>query len=125
MALMAWNWIVYVTGVAQLLTDIVLKQWGAKAGDVMVIPAPLDDQTVTILRNLLVAIISGDPSVGVKAIDLKPLFDKIGVPMREAFDQDAMVQEADDAKKAELAAGKGTDGNTRPTSLKIRSNLTA
>ena len=93
----------------------------------MVIPAPLDDQTVTILRNLLTAIISGDPSVGVKAIDLKPLFDKIGVPMREAFDQDAMVQEADDAKKAELAAGKG-GGNEPPvksTALRIRSNLTA
>lgn len=100
MGLMAWVWITYVCGLAQNMTDDVLVQWGEERGSVAAVPAPLDDETVTILRLCLTTLLTGTPELGPKILDLKALCDKLGVRTLDGFDQQKMVDELAKEKEA-------------------------
>jgi hypothetical protein len=111
MAIMAWKWITYVAGTAQIVTDNILEQWGLPRGCVVIKPSPLDDQTLSILKEILVSLITGNPQLGLKTIDLKSLFEKLDIKTLPDFDQ---------AVFAQAAAANGAAGDVISNREKLR-----
>jgi hypothetical protein len=118
-ALLAQGWLSYVAGLANEKTAIVLEQnYGPKMRDaVRIKAAPLDDESIGILRKILELLVAGDSSLAMKMIDIRAMLSKLKVKERPGFDQDAILQEqaatsaADDLSTRERLRAKGYDEN--------------
>lgn len=90
MGTMAWRWIVSVTGAAQLMSEECLEQWGGKSARklVKIKPSPLDDATVALYKDFLIALVTGSPELGTKLADLTSMCEKLGIKILKTFDQE-------------------------------------
>lgn len=89
MAMMAWRWITYVVGIANNITDDILEQnFGKEArGAVRVKPVPIDDASIAIIQQIMVTILSNNPDLAAKVLDIKANMEKLGLKMLPDFDQ--------------------------------------
>ena len=105
MVAMANPWLSYLCGLLQEKTDLVceLNEGKAARGTVRVYGV-IDDETVATVETIMTTLLSKDLNTLAKVVEIKPLLAKIGFKPRDGFDQDKMVQDADDAAKAEQDA---------------------
>jgi hypothetical protein len=93
MSMMAWRWISYVVGIVNNITDDILEQnFGKEArGSVRVKAAPISDESIGTLKDVLTVLLTGNPSLALKMLDIKSLLEKLQIKTLPDFDQQALA----------------------------------
>jgi hypothetical protein len=95
MGTMAWRWISYVVGIVNNITDDILEQnFGKEArGSVRVKAAPISDESIAILKEILKVMLGANPTLALKMLDIKSLLEKLQIKMLPDFDQAMLAQQ--------------------------------